>query len=71
MVYRLFYTNGGNKIMTKMCPLIKIADPSYPSYCSENGCAWWDDECKCCCVKSLIYNKRILPIQPNYNNGNS
>lgn len=41
------------------CPL--IVDSSGRAYkCEEADCAWWDEEYKQCCVKSLMYSKKAL-----------
>lgn len=51
------------------CPL-KVDRVERMKQCETTECAWWDDEYKQCCIKSLIYSQRRLPIQLNYNNDN-
>lgn len=51
------------------CPMKNLAGTG--AYCDKKDCAWWDDEYKQCCVKSLMYSQRALPIQSSSNNDNS
>lgn len=60
-------SEGGGRKMK--CPL-KMYNVGSMNRCETQECAWWDDEYKQCCVKSLIYSKRALPTQSNCNNDN-